>query len=1300
MPQHSDYRKLYNSMVEAFNEVALNFFVVEVAYDKKGCPVDVIYHELNSATERLIGKSRSEIIGKSRKELFGNVNDEFPSKFDGVLKTGCPTHFQTYGAALNKYYDVYAWKIDENQVAVLLTDITERKKAAETLELSEKRYHQLFTTMTEQFQIIELLYDKKGHASDYRIVDVNPAFERLVGRTKASLIGKCVVKDLWPVEQYWLDCFDRVIKTGKADYCLNYGSAFDKFYELYVYKINETQLATIGTDITERKKTEEALLQSNIKINEIIESIQEYFYALDCNWNFIYINKQAAKLFGTEPHQLIGKNIWEVFPRAVGSAFEQNYRAAMEKREVRQFEAKGVAANVWLMVTVFPSHEGITALAVDITERKKIEEALKESEGKYRLIVETANEGIWMVSPDGKTTFVNQRMADMLGYSKKDILGHTGLEFIDSQQKVQVFENRKLLKDNKNVRFECKFIRKDGQTLWTQANTVPIFDGDGKHLGNIAMHTDITEHKLADEAVKRQAKLIDLSPDAIIVRQVDGLITFWSNGAQNLYGYSPEEAVGQISHKLLQTVFPAPLPLIEKEVETKGRWNGELIHLTKTGAEVIVQSRWLTEKVGQTLSIIESNIDITERKNAEEAINRQTIIQQGARRILEAALKGTREELGEVCLLVAEEITKSKFGFIGELNPNGLEDIAISNPGWDACKIITAGGHRKPPGNFKIHGIYGRVLSDGKSFYTNDPAHHPDSIGLPKGHPPLKSFLGVPLKSEGKTIGMIAVGNKNPGFDQRDLEALESLEPYIVEAFFRKNAEKSLKESEERFSAAFNASPIPLIVSRWRDGKYIYVNQAFLRLFEYKMEEVIGRTSPELNIYANPTGRSAFLKRIGKGHVNGLEMAFRTKTGKILHTLISTEKISIAGEDHIVTSLVDITDRKKQQEKTEDQATLINLSPDAIIIKKIDDTITFWSKGAEELYGWTEEEAIGQKSRQLFKTKFPEPYEEILAELHSKGSWTGEKVHTTKAGKQIVVNSRWRAKRNEKHQLFEIFETNEDITTRKIAETDLKQRTEQLEVTQKKLEENAILLEEYANQMEELAKQRLYQLKDAERLAAIGATAGMVGHDIRNPLQGITGELYFAKKDLMKLEENPTTLSIKENLLAIEKSVGYINKIVQDLQDFARPIKAVLNETNLEELTRNTLLNLRVPDNVSTVCSIDESAKCIQTDPVLLRRVLTNLANNAIEAMQDGGKLEIDAFRRNNAIVISVSDTGAGIPDEVKPKLFTPLVTTKSKGQGFGLSVVKRMTEALDGSVTFESTIGKGTTFMIKLPQP
>jgi PAS domain S-box-containing protein len=175
----------------------------------------------------------------------------------------------------------------------------------------------------------------------------------------------------------------------------------------------------------------------------------------------------------------------------------------------------------------------------------------------------------------------------------------------------------------------------------------------------------------------------------------------------------------------------------------------------------------------------------------------------GINRILQAALTcKTEEELGVVCLEIAENITQSRIGFIGEINEKGLKGIAISNPGWEACNLLDPGGHRRPPGNFKIHGIYGRVLLDGKGFFTNDPAQHPDSIGLPDGHPPLTSFLGVPMMHEGRVIGMIAVGNREGGYTQANQDALEALMPSIVEAFLRKRTEEVIRETAVELQAA------------------------------------------------------------------------------------------------------------------------------------------------------------------------------------------------------------------------------------------------------------------------------------------------------------------------------------------------------------------------------------------------------------------------------------------------------------------------------------------------------------------
>jgi PAS domain S-box-containing protein len=218
-----------------------------------------------------------------------------------------------------------------------------------------------------------------------------------------------------------------------------------------------------------------------------------------------------------------------------------------------------------------------------------------------------------------------------------------------------------------------------------------------------------------------------------------------------------------------------------------------------------------------------------------------------------------------------------------------------------------------------------------------------------------------------------------------------------------------------------------------------------------------------------------------------------------------------------------------------------------------------------------------------------------------------------------------------------------------------------------------------------------------KRLSAIGQTAGMIGHDIRNPLQAIISDVYLLKADLATMPESETKKGVAESLDGIEKNIGYINKIVADLQDYARPLNPEYCEVDLSNLTGSVFQTISLPDNIKLSINIKVSNK-LKTDPEFVRRILTNLVNNAIQAMPKGGKLELAGFLKDNRVCISVSDTGIGISEELKPKLFTPMVTTKAKGQGLGLAVVKRVIEALNGTITFESQEGKGTKFIIELP--
>jgi signal transduction histidine kinase len=227
--------------------------------------------------------------------------------------------------------------------------------------------------------------------------------------------------------------------------------------------------------------------------------------------------------------------------------------------------------------------------------------------------------------------------------------------------------------------------------------------------------------------------------------------------------------------------------------------------------------------------------------------------------------------------------------------------------------------------------------------------------------------------------------------------------------------------------------------------------------------------------------------------------------------------------------------------------------------------------------------------------------------------------------------------------------------------------------------------------------QSLSERKETDRLAAIGQTAGMIGHDIRNPLQAIVSELYIAKEVIAENTRGEEKNPALESIDLIEEQTDYISKIVSDLQDYARPLKPELKEVALAKLVTSVFQTVHIPDEIVLKIDVEGFPK-IQTDPILIRRALTNLINNAIQAMPDGGDLGVLARKTSNSVIIAVSDTGEGIPEEIKPKLFTPLMTTKAKGQGLGLAVVKRLIEALGGSITFDSQVGKGTVFTIYLP--
>jgi PAS domain S-box-containing protein len=262
---------------------------------------------------------------------------------------------------------------------------------------------------------------------------------------------------------------------------------------------------------------------------------------------------------------------------------------------------------------------GVVNFFHDIHERKLAE----RTTGLLAAIVDSSDDAIVSKSLDGIITSWNKSAERLFGYSAEETIGqHITLIVPPGRQSEEVAILERLRRGERVEHFETTRVRKNGTTLDVSLSISPIRDAAGRVVGASKVARDVTERKRVERAVAEQARLLDLSFDAIFVRDPADRITYWNNGARQLYGYTSEEALGRVSHELLRTKFPEALDRITGRLNRDGRWTGELIHKRKDGSQLVVASRWALEQRdhGSAYSLLETNSDITQQKESEKAL--------------------------------------------------------------------------------------------------------------------------------------------------------------------------------------------------------------------------------------------------------------------------------------------------------------------------------------------------------------------------------------------------------------------------------------------------------------------------------------------------------------------------------------------------------------------------------------------------------------------------------------------------------------------------------------------------------
>jgi two-component system cell cycle sensor histidine kinase/response regulator CckA len=499
----------------------------------------------------------------------------------------------------------------------------------------------------------------------------------------------------------------------------------------------------------------------------------------------------------------------------------------------------------------------------------------------------------------------------------------------------------------------------------------------------------------------------------------------------------------------------------------------------------------------------------------------------------------------------------------------------------------------------------------------------------------------------------------------------------------RKQVETKLREAEKRYRALFDQAPLGILLISPETAKAVRFNEEAHRQLGYSREEFAELTVSDYEVFESPEDTRARMKRILKTGRDEFETKHRTKTGEIRDVINTVRVIELAGKKffHLVTR--DITEQKKMEnelklERDKLEAVTENIGAGLVMINR--DYTVLWAND--------------------FMKRFRSDAEGKLcyAALHNSDTVCANCGVRKVFEKGVVIDA---------HE-YNVPAADGKPTWVEIIATPIKDKDGNLiaalelvvDITEKKLLQSE--LAEYSQKLKQLVEERTEQLKQtqtkllkAEKLAAIGELAGMVGHDLRNPLTGIKGATYYLKNKYAA-EIGATG---KEMLSTIENAIDHANKIINDLLEYSSKLSLELEETTPKSLLTNALSSIEVPERIRIIDATEGKPK-IKADIGNVQKVFVNIINNAMDAMPETGTLTITSHRAEDNLAVTFKDTGIGMTKETlsKLKLGFPLFTTKAKGMGFGLPICKRIIEAHGGKISLQSTLGKGTTVTITIP--
>ncbi|MEW5733895.1 MAG: PAS domain S-box protein [Thermodesulfobacteriota bacterium] len=900
-----------------------------------------------------------------------------------------------------------------------------------------------------------------------------------------------------------------------------------------------------------------------------------------------------------------------------------------------------------------PQQTNTDDLLRELARLRRVEAELRESEQDYRNLFESMALGVFRQRADGNLADVNERALEIFGLSREQFQCLTspgsgrGLirEDGSSLQKDGLPSTRALF-TGRPVTDEILGVFHPGKNdfVWICVNAMPRFrQGEDKPFEVLVTLHDVTGRKRAEEAY---GTLCRMASQLICIADIENARFLQVNPAfERVLGYSEEEL---LSRSFLDFVHPEDVDKTVAVIRDNLRQGAEVIsfenrYRCKDGSYRRLE--WNSHPLpaeGKTCAIAN---DITDRRQTEEAVLEMT---HKLRLAMESAREGTWE------WDLANDIVS-------------FDEVGLSMLGYGEAEMRRTGGW-----------WFGRVHPEDRPFVETRFEDY-----LEGRIPGFRAEFRL-LRKDGGYIWIVSNGR----VVRRDSEGRPLLCVGIHRDITdRKKAEEHLRISEDKFAKAFRSSPDAFILSSVPDRVVVDVNPSACRITEYSMEEMLGRTTGELGLWADPEERNRFVALVERdGRVVNFEAHFRTKSGRIIVGLLSGETVPLWEGDCFLSVVKDITERKRAEEELKESEERLEL-----VLKG--SRLGFWDWNLEtgevrrnerwaEMLGYRLEE-MDFTVRQWLDLIHPEDREKANQSIqdHLEGKTPIHRIEYRMLSKdgqhRWILDQAQVVKRDARGQPLRMSGTHTDITDRKLAEHRAKE-----------LEEN---------------------LQHARKLEAIGRLAGGVAHDFNNMLGVILGHAEMA------METVEPSQPLREDLEEIRKAAQRSSDLTKQLLAFARRQTINPRLLNLNETVSGMLKMLRriIGEGIELSWEPGEGLWPVKMDPVQLDQVLANLSINARDAMDGVGRLSIRTENRElvfgvgddhppgRYVLLTVSDTGCGLDREAVEHLFEPFYTTKEmgKGTGLGLATVYGIVQQNNGFIAVESEPGRGTSFVIWLPR-